>query len=151
MIKKSTICPRCKKDEKRSGGAWCKKCYATWAKEHERKFQYGRKRAWLMRKKALLTIGNECENCGEKDIRVLQINHLKGGGSEERKGKNRKRSSHKFYRDIVIGKRKLDDLNILCSNCNIIYEYERGRLKAWSFKDLPLKYWQGILDETSSE
>ena len=52
--------------------------------------------------------GNPCY-----DIRIIQIHHLNGGGSKDRRGK-----AHQFYNDIVSGKRKIDDLILLCANCH---------------------------------
>lgn len=66
-------------------------------------------------------LGGKCVNCGIDDIRVLQINHLDGDGGEERLyGMN-------MYKVILDGSRDTDDLDIRCANCNIIYEYERGK------------------------
>jgi len=59
--------------------------------------------------------------CGETDRRVLQVNHLNGGGAKElRSGSLRAQ----FYRAILDGKRA--DVDLRCANCNIRYEYERG-------------------------
>lgn len=63
-------------------------------------------------------LGGKCANCGSTDPRVLQVNHLKGGGSTERKA-----NPKGFYRTILRGERPTDDLNLLCANCNILYEH----------------------------
>jgi exonuclease VII large subunit len=65
----------------------------------------------------------ECIKCGERDIRILTINHLNGIGMKNRKLE----ITVQFYRRIISGKRKIDDLDIRCCNCNILYEYERGK------------------------
>lgn len=64
-----------------------------------------------------------CMKCGISDIRVLTINHKKGRSKEE---KNRKVVD---YIGVVLGRRKINDLEIRCFNCNILYEYEKGRFK----------------------
>lgn len=47
------------------------------------------------------------------------------GGIQERKAL--KESKWAFYNLIIHGKRNLADLEVLCFNCNIIYEYERKK------------------------
>ena len=53
-----------------------------------------------------------CVSCGCDDLRLLEINHKNGGGRKDMRNHN------KFYRDIRNGKRKIDDLEILCKVCN---------------------------------
>jgi hypothetical protein len=73
-----------------------------------------------LRLKALIVVGKnnlKCSNCGCKDVRILEINHMNGNGSQE--FKNIYRSNiKKFYTDIINSRRKIDDLNILCRVCN---------------------------------
>lgn len=56
-----------------------------------------------------------CVRCGCDDIRLLEINHKNGGGAKETQGGI---LATKFYNDIRNGKRKTDDLEILCKICN---------------------------------
>lgn len=72
-------------------------------------------------------LGGICKGCGCNDIRVLQINHVHGGGTRERLSMGL--SGFKLIREIVAGRRGVDDLDIRCANCNIIFEYESGRRK----------------------
>lgn len=68
--------------------------------------------------KVLKVISNDnlsCAQCGCNDIRLLEINHINGGGSKET-DKGRKNSY--FWNNILSGKRKTDDLEILCRVCN---------------------------------
>jgi hypothetical protein len=58
-----------------------------------------------------------CRNCGCDDIRVLEINHINGGGTQETKHLG---AGVNFYRLIVNGKRSVNDLNILCKICNAL-------------------------------
>lgn len=69
----------------------------------------------LARMRAVRILGGRCVQCGEDDIRVLEINHLETRG--------RKLCSNDFYR-IVEGVAK--DLEVRCANCNILFEYEKG-------------------------
>lgn len=62
-----------------------------------------------------------CAECGEQDTRVLSVNHLNGDGRHDVK------AFQKFYMAIISGERKTDDLNVLCYNCNIRYEFTLGR------------------------
>lgn len=57
----------------------------------------------------------KCSSCGCNDERIVEINHVSGGGTKERK---EGRSGPSFYRDIINGKRKTSDLNLLCKVCN---------------------------------
>lgn len=63
-----------------------------------------------------------CARCGCKDIRLLEINHKNGGGNKELRNRE-----SKFLTNILTGKRKTDDLELLCKVCN-----------AWHY--LELKY-----------
>ena len=87
-----------------------------------------KKRYWKLRKELLLLLGNKCVRCGEIDIRILQINHKNHDGNKEYK---EWKDVSKFYKAILSGKRKNDDLEIRCANCNIIYEYEIGVRKIY--------------------
>ena len=79
-----------------------------------------------MRREIIRRLGGKCAKCGLTDERVLQVNHINGGGSREQRltyGSN-----YAIYREIAQGYR-LYDINLLCANCNIIYEFECGRRK----------------------
>ncbi|WP_428323610.1 hypothetical protein [Nitrosopumilus sp.] len=52
--------------------------------------------------------------CGRNDLSILEIHHTNNNGSEDRKN----RKGDKFYDDIIQGRRKTDDLDILCVVCN---------------------------------
>ena len=76
-----------------------------------------------LRLNALKVVGRgiyKCADCGCTDTRVLEINHLNGGGTKEMKNKRTV-----FYNSIVKGTRKIDDLNILCKPCNIAYTLQK--------------------------
>ena len=56
-----------------------------------------------------------CVRCGCDDVRLLEINHKDGGGTQElRHGKK----VWRFLDDILKGRRKTDDLELLCRVCN---------------------------------
>jgi len=58
-----------------------------------------------------------CRNCGCSYIFALGVNHKNGGGTAERKANDTLGS--KFYRAIVNGDRKTDDLEVMCHPCNV--------------------------------
>jgi hypothetical protein len=98
-----------------------------WRKKHRDKIkEYDKKRpdygkqSRLVHEKAIRKLGGKCVRCGETDIRVLQINHINGGGCRELS----RRKATSFYRDIVAGRRKTDDLDVRCANCNILARYK---------------------------
>lgn len=76
----------------------------------------------------LLSGGNpKCNNCGCDDAKFLEINHKNGGGNQEVQG-GRKTGS--FYLDIYKGRRKTNDLELLCKVCNALHylELKNGKL-----------------------
>lgn len=87
-----------------------------------------------MRYEALLKIQKKiiCVRCGCTDIRFLEINHKYGGGGREAKlGLS---MGTQFYNKILTGKRKTDDLELLCRPCNHIHYLE------WKYGEkIPLK------------
>lgn len=78
-----------------------------------------------LRPRLLALYGDKCAKCGESNLKVLQLNHIHGGGK-----KDRRKSGGKYYLygAILSGNRNKEDYNLLCANCNILYEYERGRI-----------------------
>ena len=57
-------------------------------------------------------LGGKCKHCGEKDPRVLQIDHVYGDGAKERReGLTRMQ----LYRNIEKDTRRYQ---LLCANCN---------------------------------
>jgi hypothetical protein len=92
----------------------------------------------------ILSNGNPvCVNCGCDDIRMLEINHINGGGYQDTKGCRGSR----FYQKIKQGKRKTDDLNVLCRICNAWHALELR------FGKLPFKitYDRGSYQEPEQE
>jgi hypothetical protein len=64
------------------------------------------------RREFLQTMGGKCKLCGNRDFRVLQIDHVHGDGHLEPRS-----SSLKFYAKVLANP---DDYQILCANCNMI-------------------------------
>jgi len=79
-------------------------------------------RARELRKRKRLEIfellGNKCAQCGISDQRVLQIDHINGGGRHERMTFQ---SNHPYYSQVFEElKHGSKDYQLLCANCNII-------------------------------
>lgn len=69
----------------------------------------------LLRLQAINHLGARCVDCGFSDIRALQIDHVNGGGSHERKMKGSNRFTYKNALEDISGK-----YQVLCANCNWI-------------------------------
>lgn len=79
------------------------------------------------RLRALTVVGRgvlRCSNCPCNDPRLLEINHINGGGRAERRANPKDKN---LYGRILRGERNLDDLNLLCIVCNAL---DRARRKA---------------------
>jgi hypothetical protein len=61
----------------------------------------------------------KCVNCGCDYLPFLEINHINGNGTQERKNDQAK-GSH-FCSNIVNGKRSTEDLEITCRLCNALH------------------------------
>lgn len=68
--------------------------------------------------------GAKCKSCGIKDYRVLQLDHVKGGGEKQRK----EQSNNHIYKTILDGGEPLSKYQLLCANCNWIKKYENSEL-----------------------
>lgn len=79
------------------------------------------------RKRACIDkLGGNCVMCGEKDLSVLEVDHINNDGSEIRKtGKDRSIASK-----VSSGSRNTDDLQVLCCNCNAAKGYAALKDKA---------------------
>jgi hypothetical protein len=112
--------------------------------EINKKYHLEKRSADVLREKfKALQIVSGCKRptcrCGVTDIRALTINHLNGGGRSDYIGF---KGSVTFRKAIISGVRGVDDLDVRCMNCNMIYEYERGRNK------LP-RGWERIIEDAS--
>jgi len=69
--------------------------------------------------------GPKCIHCGyDKDIRALQLDHINGGGSKDRKSN---RSTSKIVRRYKADLSQLKLIyQVLCANCNVIKKYENN-------------------------
>lgn len=98
-----------------------------WNKKNNSKKRKREKRK-LFRKSVLFRLGGinpKCVNCGCDDFRLLEVNHKNCGGAKEIRTKG-----SGFYGDIINGKRKIEDLELLCRVCNALHflQFKYGKL-----------------------
>mgnify|MGYP001563907046 CR=1 FL=1 len=82
--------------------------------------------------KAIQLVGKgvlACKRCGCADLRVLEINHKNLNGRRELKLIG---SGMTFYRKIITGIRKTDDLELLCKVCNNAHYCEKRYKLKWN-------------------
>ena len=90
----------------------------------EKKYYAGKGRLSLLllrqrkRKEVLDHLGGKCQQCGYSDYRALQIDHVNGKGSRERRRLYKSSASYKFYKRVKLDKK--NRYQILCANCNWI-------------------------------
>jgi len=86
------------------------------------KTKYLRERRYIIRQKLIDILGDKCIQCGISDPRVLQIDHINGGGTKEVRHFKNGVNMYMFYiNDPSIARTKLQ---ILCANCNWIKRHE---------------------------
>ena len=96
----------------------------------------------LARTKIILHYSNPCgvtpicNNCGERDLEVLCIDHIEGGGRKQLRETHSKGGS--FYR-WLINQNFPEGYQILCANCNM----KKGRSEQVSARKPSARYnWQ---------
>ncbi len=87
----------------------------------ERDSAYAREWRARVRKSVIERFGGKCAECGFSDWRALQIDHINGGGNQERMLAT---SPHAYYKAIIASEDRR--YQILCPNCNQIKRYVRG-------------------------
>jgi hypothetical protein len=89
-----------------------------------------------LRKKILELLGNKCVYCGCDIPEALEINHIKGGGNQE---KHYRRARTMYYLDILKGRRDIKELELTCRVCNSVHYLEKLKKlgKHWEVTYLP--------------
>ena len=83
-------------------------------------------RMWRQRQRmAIITkLGGKCVRCGFTDWRALQVDHINGGGTKERR---QAISMRRYYKAILASiEVQTGEYELLCANCNQIKRYEDG-------------------------
>lgn len=131
--KTETICPYCGAKKSTRDRSEYTKQYAKsearketlkkWYSITENRKHRGAKQREILRKQVYFKVSGsiypKCVRCGCDDPRILEINHKNGGGAIELRIKGTQ-----LYHDIASGKRKTDDLELLCKPCNAIHYLE---------------------------
>lgn len=95
--------------------------------QKKRKQEYQKGYLRKLRQLAIDTLGGKCVRCGFSDSRALQIDHINGGGSKERKEVG---YSGQFNLNVVRSHLKDEGkYQLLCANCNWIKRYENNEAK----------------------
>jgi hypothetical protein len=87
-------------------------------KDEENKWQ--RDYRLKLRMTVFSLMGNKCARCGFSDNRALQVDHVNGGGTKERKNFNCSES----YWIHILDTFDTSKYQLLCANCNLIKKYE---------------------------
>lgn len=97
---------------------------------YEKDSKKDRKRYVRIKNAVFSLLGTNCIKCGISDIRVLQIDHINGGGSKHRKNFQ---GRGMYYLILANPQESMKNYQILCANCNWIKRAEnnenRGRLR----------------------
>lgn len=126
----SKVCSKCKSKKIRSAyyldrtsaskmTSRCKQCTKDgqnnpeWKEQQRIRTRNYRNR---LRDGVIKTLGNECLSCGIKDKRVLQVDHIWGGGSKELKNSG---NGPSYYKRILKSiENNENKYQVLCANCN---------------------------------
>lgn len=80
-----------------------------------------------LRESVVVILGGKCVKCGFDDKRALQIDHINGGGSKERKKMGLNGSFHSHVLKSFIEKE--NKYQLLCANCNWIKRFENNEVR----------------------
>ena len=69
--------------------------------------------------------GAVCNRCGCNELDYLEFNHKNGGGAKEFRERARQLRYSGMTDQLLTGKRKFDDLEVLCRVCNALEFLER--------------------------
>ena len=72
-----------------------------------------------LRQKCVTLLGAYCAFCGNSDYRVLEIDHINGGGNRHRK--NGAMGRYEAYKDVLKHPKKY---RVLCANCHRIRHFK---------------------------
>lgn len=128
------LCARCKLNPKKSNGSYCLACWAEYSREWSKKNSNKRRastRAYRQNHKDVVSrmnydakmrrrykcrqrLGGVCVCCGECHDSFLDIDHIHGGGSQERK----KYGPSRTYAEVLSMENPREKYQLLCSNCN---------------------------------
>ena len=109
--------------EFRARSHWHVRCDEhSWVTQHSRNTRLARQD---YRQAILFLLGDKCAKCGIDDPRVLQVDHIYGGGHQDRQlfGSG---GTWAFTKDVL--QHTTRKYQLLCANCNWIKRWERGEM-----------------------
>src|SRR5689334_6775941 len=72
------------------------------------------------RRRVIEMLGSRCYNCGNTDIRVLQIDHRYNDGYKLKRGGRIRGFDEKHFAAIIRGDDPLHRYTLLCANCHML-------------------------------
>ena len=110
------LCAKCGGDPPVAGARWCASCCeekrAYRRAKHRREARRRRERE--IRRVVINRYGGRCACCGESAIDALVIDHVRGGGTSDRK------RNGNIYRRLFKAARRQGGFRVLCHTCNHI-------------------------------
>ena len=79
--------------------------------------------AWRKKKEVLMSLDGKCQNCGNKDLRVLEFSHLNQKKKNPRLKSRKKISFHQKWK-IMADEVKKGRVVLECANCHRIRTHE---------------------------
>ena len=76
--------------------------------------------------KIVKVFGGKCVGCGERNPLVLTLNHIYGYNKPN--PKQGSRGGWPLYLKILAGRESTDKYDLRCYNCQMLYEFERGKV-----------------------
>jgi len=120
-LKLAGLCPQCGQERQDLARALCAKCSTQRVAWHERyrdkSNQLSSARRTRIREEVHKGYGGVCACCAEHRKEFLTIDHINGGGKEDRK---KFRAAIPFYKWIIENNFP-PHLRLLCMNCNLSY------------------------------
>ena len=96
-------------------------------KNAEQERMKSRERYAKAKKSVTEELGGKCVRCGFSDKRVLQVDHIYGGGRKHFKVKG---TGYTMYTEMIESIRNGEGkYQLLCANCNLIEAFEKGYKK----------------------
>lgn len=115
-------CVRCKCEKPNDGKKTCSKCLEYHRQFRKKHPEYMRGRYKKLRNEILMLLGNKCVRCGFDNKWALDIDHVNGQGTKERK--SFKHSLSYLLHILKELKSGSHEYQILCANCNRIKKHE---------------------------
>lgn len=104
-----------------------KKYMAAWAVKNRKKaYEAARRSIDKLRQDTFDAYGGRCKDCGETDLIVLVLDHIKDDAAIDR-AVTGKRGGFHLYRRLRLAGFPQGRYQVLCHNCNFRKEFKRRR------------------------